>query len=161
MKRKLHEYGLKVLGFELTQQGRDILNGLKINKKRRYLFDGVVKGCIYTTQGVLRFRSEPGFECDMRSGPKIIDWYVPNLGTLAERICWLVHDLNGYGLDLCFEDTNLLLFVMLRDLAEYYRPKAKLVQAGVSISRSWYGEPKEGDWCRKNIGKVATEWKPK
>lgn len=69
-----------------------------------------------------------------------------------------MHDLNGYGLDLSFEDTNLLLYVMLRDLARYNYGKAKLVQLAVSISRSWYGEPNPGEWCAKNIGKVATKW---
>lgn len=156
-KRRLHEYRLMVTAFAITQ-GSELIEGLKLNKKRRYPFDGVIEGYIYTTQGNLHFRSECGFECDMRSGPKIVDWYVPNLGTLAERLCWFVHDLNGYGLDLSFEDTNLLLYVMLRDLARYNYGKAKLVQLAVSISRSWYGEPNPGEWCAKNIGKVATKW---
>lgn len=157
-KRRLHEYGLKVTDWELTQ-GRAIIEGLKLNKKRHYLFDDAVEGYIYTSQGILHFRSEPGFECDMRSGPKIVDWYVPNLGTIEERLCWLVHDLNGYGLDLCFKDTNLLLFAMLRDMAKYYYPKAKLVQGAVSLSDSWYGNPKPDEWCYKNVGKVSTEWR--
>lgn len=160
MKRRLHEYGLRVLDFEFIQ-GREILEGLKLNKARRYPFGGVVEGRIYTNQGTLYFKTELGFECDMRSGPKLVDWYVPNLGTLEERITWLVHDLNGYGLDLSFEDTNLLLFAMLRDMAKYKYPKAKLVQLAVSISKSWYGEPKPGDWCTKNVGKMTTKWEPK
>lgn len=97
----------------------------------------------------------PGFMFDGRSGPKIVDWYAPNLGTLEERVCWLVHDCNGYGQDLSFEDTNLLLFAMLRDLAGYRTSKANVIQLAVSLSKSWYGEPKEGDWCRANVETIV------
>ena len=101
-----------------------------------------------------------GFEFDGRSGPKIVDWYTPNLGTLAEILCWLAHDCNGYGQDLDFTDTNLLLFVMLRDLAKYRTSKAAVIQLAVSVSKSWYGTPKENEWCYKNLGKVSTMWVP-
>ena len=33
-KRRLHEYGLRVLDYEFIQ-GREILEGLKLNKSRR------------------------------------------------------------------------------------------------------------------------------
>lgn len=157
--RQLHKFGLNVLGFEIVS-GRASLENIKENDERRYVLYGEVNLIIRTTQGTLNVVTAPGFIFDGRSGPKIIDWYAPNLGTLEERICWLVHDCNGYGLDLSFEDTNVLLFAMLRDIAHYRTAKANVIQLAVSLSKSWYGEPKEGDWCRCNVGKVRTCWIP-
>lgn len=156
-KRQLHEFGLKVNGIKWVC-GKELLEGLTLNKKRRYVFSGPTEGYLYTNQGTLHFRTEAGFVCDMRSGPKIIDWYVPNLGTMAEREAWFLHDLLGYGQSLGFADTNLLLFAILKCRAKYAYPKAKLVQTAVSLSKSWYGEPKQDDWCYANIGKVLTDW---
>lgn len=157
-KRQLRESGLKVNGIKWVC-GEELLEGLTLNKKRRYVFSGPTEGYLYTTQGALHFRTEAGFVCDMRSGPKIIDWYVPNLGTMAEREAWFLHDLLGYGQSLNFKDTNFMLFVLLRDLAKYRYVKAKVVQTAVGISDSWYGTPKPTEWCYANIGKVLTEWR--
>lgn len=157
--RQLFKHGLKVLGFELVS-GRASLENIKENRERRYVLYGEVNLIITTNQGNLNVVTSPGFVFDGRSGPKIIDWYTPNLGSLEERLCWFVHDCNGYGLDLSFEDTNVLLYAMLRDLAHYRTAKANVIQLAVSLSKSWYGEPKEGDWCRRNVGLVRTCWIP-
>lgn len=159
-KNRLKKSTLKILAFEF-HEGRQLVAGLKQNKARRYPFSGSVRYSIYTSQGTLHVDLKPYFECDMRSGPSIIDWYTPNLGTLAERLCWLTHDANGYGLELSFADTNVLLYAMLRDLAGYRTTKATTIQLAVSLSRSWYGSPKKSDWCYKNIGKVTTIWESK
>lgn len=160
MKDRLKKSTLKILSFEFLQ-GRNIVAELKQNKARRYPFSGNVWYDIHTNQGTLHVRLAPTFECDMRSGPAIVDWYTPNLGTLHERLCWLTHDANGYGLDLSFADTNVLLYAMLRDLADYRLAKANIIQLAVSLSKSWYGTPKKSDWCYKNIGKVSTIWEGK
>ena len=159
MKRQLHKYGLSVLGFDFMY-GRACLEGLKVNSRRRYPLAMPVAFDVFTTQGTLHVATAAGFEFDGRSGPRLVDWYVPNLGTLAERLSWLAHDCNGYGQGLSFEDTNLLLFVMLRDLAKYRTAKATAIQLAVSVSKSWYGTPSKDDWCYKNIGKVSTLWVP-
>lgn len=158
--RQLFKHGLKVLGFELVS-GRASLENIKENRERRYVLYGEVNLIITTNQGNLNVVTSPGFVFDGRSGPKIIDWYTPNLGSLEERLCWFVHDCNGYGLDLSFEDTNVLLYAMLRDFAKYRTSKAALVQLAVSLSDSWYGEPKEDEWCYCNKDKVKTVWIPK
>ena len=158
--RQLFKHGLKVLGFELLS-GRASLENLKENDERLYIPYEEINLTVRTNQGTLHVVTAPGFEFDGRSGPSIIDWYAPNLGTLEERLSWYVHDCNGYGLDLSFEDTNVLLFAMLRDLAHYRTAKANVIQLAVSLSRSWYGEPKKGDWCLCNVGKVRTVWIPK
>ena len=159
MKNRLKKSSLKVLGFEF-HEGRSLVANLKQNKARRYPFSGTVRFDIHTNQGTLRVSLAAGFEFDGRSGPSIIDWYTPNLGTLYERLCWLTHDANGYGMELSFTDTNVLLFAMLRDLANYRTSKANVVQLAVSLSKSWYGTPDKSDWCYKNIDKVITIWEP-
>lgn len=150
---------LKVLGYEF-KEGKELLESLKQNKRRRYPLPTETRVDIVTNQGILYAVTKPYFEFDGRSGPEIVDWYVPNLGTLEEKICWLVHDCNGYGQDLSFEDTNILLFAMLRDLAHYRASKAALIQLAVSLSKSWYGMPKKDDWCYSNIDKVITVFEP-
>ena len=159
MKNRLKKSSLKVIGFEF-HEGRQELATLKQNKARRYPFSGAVRYEIFTNQGTLHVSLAPCFEFDGRSGPAIVDFYTPNLGTLYERLCWLTHDANSYGLELSFSDTNVLLFAMLRDLAGYRSTKATVIELAVSISKSWYGTPKKDDWCYKNIGKVSTVWEP-
>lgn len=157
--RQVNKHGLQVFGYEFVDgKGRAALEAIEQNYERRYTLTEEVRLQIFTNCGTLSVVTAPGFVFDGRSGPKIVDWYAPNLGTLEERICWYVHDCNGYGLDLSFEDTNVLLYAMLRDLARYRRAKANIIQLAVSLSSSWYGEPKEGDWCRCNMEKVRTVW---
>lgn len=155
MKNRLKKSSLKVLGFEFSE-GRKLIADLKQNKSRRYRLSGGVRLSIFTNQGTLHVQTAPSFEFDGRSGPAIVDFYTPNLGTLYERICWFVHDCNAYGMDLSFSDTNVLLYAMLRDLANYRTTKATTIQFAVSTSKSWYGTPKKDDWCYNNIGKVST-----
>lgn len=157
MSEILHKATLKVRGFKFFE-GQELIEDIEENDERRYPLYGDVRLVIMTNQGDLHVRTATPFVFDGRSGPKIVDFYAPNLGTIEERVCWLVHDCNGYGLDLSFKDTNVLLFAMLRDLAGYRPTKATLIQLAVSISKSWYGEPDPCDWCYGNKGLVSTEW---
>lgn len=156
-KDRLNIRTLKVYSVSFIS-GRDILEGLKQNKRRRYPLCDVVDYIVFTNVGVLHVVTQAGFEFDGRSGPSIVDWYAPNLGSLNERLCWLTHDCNGYGQDLSFNDTNTLLFAMLRDLCWYGKVKASVIRYAVGLSDAWYGEPKPSEWCYKNKGKVSTKW---
>ena len=160
MKNVLKKSDLKVLGFDIFD-GRELLERIVQNDARRYPLKGRVQLAIYTNQGTLHVTTAAGFTFDGRSGPEIVDWYAPNLGTLYEKMCWLVHDCNGYGQDLSFKDTNVLLYAMLRDLADYRPTKCAVIQLAVSLSDSWYGEPKRSDWCYANRKLVSTLWIPK
>ena len=160
MKNVLKKSDLKVLGFDIFD-GRELLEGIVQNDARRYPLKGRVQLAIYTNQGTLHVTTAAGFTFDGRSGPKIVDWYAPNLGNLYEILCWLTHDCNGYGQDLSFKDTNILLYAMLRDLADYRPTKCAVIQLAVSLSDSWYGEPKPSDWCYANRKLVSTLWIPK
>lgn len=154
---KLHAATLKVRGIYFVE-GQEFLESVVENPHRRYPLNGNIHLVILTNQGDLHVETKACFEFDGRSGPRIVDWYVPNLGSIEERASWYVHDCNGYALDLNFHDTNLLLYAMLRDLAHYRESKARLVRLMVSLSKGWYGTPKDGDWCNKNVGKVSTTW---
>ena len=156
-KTRLRKSSLKVIGYSFST-GKAQFVELKTNQKRRYPLKNAVQLTIKTNQGTLKIKTKAGFMFDGRSGPAIVDWYVPNLGTLEEIICWFVHDCNGYGQDLSFKDTNVLLYAMLRDIAKYKTTKCNLIQLAVSLSDSWYGEPKEDDWCYANKDLVKTEW---
>ena len=160
MKNVLKKSDLKVLGFDIFD-GRELLEGIVQNDARRYPLKGRVQLAIYTNQGTLQVTTAAGFTFDGRSGPKIVDWYAPNLGNLYEILCWLTHDCNGYGQDLSFKDTNVLLYAMLRDLADYRPTKCAVIQLAVSLSDSWYGEPAPSDWCYANRKLVSTLWIPK
>ena len=160
MKNVLKKSDLKVLGFDIFD-GWGLLEGIVQNDARRYPLKGRVQLAIYTNQGTLHVTTAAGFTFDGRSGPKIVDWYAPNLGNIYEILCWLTHDCNGYGQDLSFKDTNVLLYAMLRDLADYRPTKCAVIQLAVSLSDSWYGEPKPSDWCYANRKLVSTLWIPK
>lgn len=160
MKNQLHKATLKILRVDFSE-GRQLLADLQQNKSRRYQLDGGVRFSVITNQGTLHVQTAPGFVFDGRSGPKIVDWYAPNLGNLYEIVCWFVHDCNGYGQDLSFKDTNIMLYAMLRDLADYRPTKCAVIQLAVSLSDSWYGEPKPSDWCYANRKLVSTLWIPK
>lgn len=156
---RLHKSRLRVLGFDFSE-GKEFLRGLIEDESRRYRMYGPVSGMVHTNEGTLHFSTATGFVFDGRSGPRFLDWYAPNLGSFEERLCWFVHDLNGYGQDLSFKDTNVLLYAMLRDLPRYRLAKCNAIQLAVSLTDSWYGEPVEGDWCRCNVGKVKTMFMP-
>ena len=141
--------------------GASTLFDIKLNKQRRYSLIRPVELRVVTDIGLLIARTEPGFQFDGRSGPAILDWYVPNLGTFEERAGWWLHDCLGYGQSLSFYDTNLFLKLWLRDMAAYSSFKSELIRKAVSLSKSWYGFPYSADdpWhC--NVGKVHTEWRP-
>lgn len=157
MKDRLRKATLKINGIEFSD-GRKTLDELLQNDSRRYPLDSGIRLSIFTNQGTLHIQTAPGFVFDGRSGPKIVDWYVPNLGNIYEKVCWFAHDCNRYGQDLSFKDTNVLLYAMLRDLAEYRTTKAAVVQLAVSLSDSWYGDPKPDEWCYANRNRVSTLW---
>ena len=144
-------------------KGREDLNNLIESKsaKRRYLLEHPIYMIAECDTGRLLARSDARFMFDGRSGSPLIDFFIPNLGNEDERAAWLFHDLLAYGDSLNFHDTNRFLRIFLRDQAGYSGFKSWLVETAVSIDDSWYGEPKEGDWCRYNVGKVTTLWIPK
>lgn len=146
--------------------GYDFLTGastlfrVKQTKARRYPLPNPVEVSVKTDCGILHARTEAGFEFDGRSGPSLVDWYVPNLGSLDERLGWWLHDALAYGQSLSFYDTNLFLKLWLRDMCAYSSFKSEIIRKAVSVSKSWYGVPTPGDPWFCNVGKVMTEWRP-
>ena len=140
--------------------GASTLFDIKLNKQRRYSLIRPVELRVVTDVGMLIARTEPGFQFDGRSGPAILDWYVPNLGTFEERVGWWLHDCLGYAQSLSFADTNLFLKLWLRDMAAYSSLKSEIIRKAVSLSKSWYGTPTPDDPWYCNVNKVMTEWRP-
>lgn len=136
--------------------GASTLFDLKLNKQRLYILHRPVEYQISFDTGTLHVRTEKGFEFDARSGPILLDWYVPNLGTLEERMAWHMHDCLAYAQSLNFSDTNYALKFVLRDLAAYTNFKSEVVRRAVSIQKSWYGMPDPKDRWYVNVDKVRT-----
>lgn len=149
-----------IQGFEL-KTGASCLFDLVERKdsKRIYQLARTVDYVITTDTGWLRVTTKPGFLFDGRSGPSLIDWYAPNLGSLEERVAWHMHDCLGYGQSLTFKDTNLMIKYWLRDMCGYSKPKAEIIRLAVSLSDSWYGKPDPGDRWYYNLPLVMTEWR--
>lgn len=139
-------------------EGGSALFNLALNDERRYILPSVVEYDILFDSGILTVRTEKGFKFDGRSGPKIIDWFAPNLGSLEERVAWHMHDALGYGQSLNFVQTNYALKFVLKDLAAYSNFKSELIRNAVSLSKSWYGYPKPDDEWYCNVGKVRTSF---
>jgi hypothetical protein len=120
---------------------------------RRYKLTSDVWIRLITDKGIISLFAKEGFVFDGRSGSPLLDWYAPNLGSLYERIMWLVHDLLGYATCLDFKTTNKVLRYGLRDQCGYRASKAFVIEKCVSITKSWFGAPKKTDWCYNNISK--------
>lgn len=140
--------------------GKDELINLKEKKTfdRMYIIGKPFCCAIYTTQGTLNVMLDAPFKFDGRSGSPLIDWYAPNLGSIEERLTWLVHDVNSYAKCLSFKDTNTLLFAMLRDLCHYLKTKAATIRYAVSLSKGWYGKPEPTDKYFVNYDKIQVKW---
>ena len=153
-----------VLSYEFvdSEPGRECLAGLETTRKeaRRYNLDKPIHLVVKTDVGTLHVKTLAGFIFDGRSGPEIVDRYVPNLGSIDERVAWLMHDALGYGQSLAFKPTNRILRYFLRDVCKYSPVKSWLVEFAVGSSHSWYGPPKKTEWCYANVGRVDTMWVP-
>lgn len=135
-----------------------ILNDIQKNKKRLYTLDLGTDFRVITDIGTLHIKTEPGFQFDGRSGPSIIDWYAPNLGTIYERLGWFMHDVLGYATCLDFNSTNNFLKVWLRCEADYSKIKSGLIELAVSLDTDWFGVPHGNDPWRCNLGKYEATW---
>ena len=149
-----------IYGFNFSR-GASCLFDLVERKERGRLYQlqEEIDYSVFTDAGTLHVRTLPGFLFDGRSGPSLIDWYAPNLGTLEERLGWHMHDSLAYAQSLSFKDTNLMLKFWLRDICCYGKVKPEIIRFAVSISDSWYGTPKQGDRFYYNLPLVSTEWR--
>lgn len=138
--------------------GASELLGLVENKYRLYILHKPIEYEVRFDSGILHVRTEAGFEFDGRSGPAIIDWFAPNLGSLTERLAFHMHDSLAYAQSLSFKDTNYALKFVLRDLCGYSKFKSETIRLAVSLSKDWYGFPVPQDRWFVNADKVDTRW---
>lgn len=50
-----------------------------------------------TAYGVLSYTLRPGYATDFRSGPSIINPFIPKIGDIDIAVCWIIHDINYHG----------------------------------------------------------------
>ena len=100
MNKSLKSLDIKaVYDLQINSSGAAALMSLVELKslKRRYKLSSDVWIRLITDKGTISLFAKR-FVFDGRSGSPLLDWYAPNLGSLYERIMWLVHDLLG----LCY-----------------------------------------------------------
>ena len=117
--------------------------------------------CYLRDSGVKHISVDDGFLFDGRSGGPIVDFIAPNLGTQDELLAWLLHDLNGHSVTgFSFEETNAILYWMLRKYCGYGYLRAQAIHTAVSMSDSWYGEPAMGDRSYPNLSRIKVRHYP-
>ncbi len=149
-----------IFSYSINSTGKKSIEKLKENKYRRYSLDSDVFLSVETNVGSIICKTKEGFIFDGRSGGKLIDFFIPNLGAFEERIAWLIHDCLGYGQSLSFKDTNLLLKCFLKDKCNYKSLTSSIIYNVVSISKKWYGWPDDDDEWAINKGLVETFFIP-
>ena len=77
----------------------------------------------------------------------------PNLGTQEELKCWLAHDINAYDICFSYDETNEILYSMLRNIG-YSWVRARMIYTAVNFTDSWFGEPAPSDREFPNITKI-------
>lgn len=105
-------------------------------------------------EGVVHIAVDDGFMFDGRSGPKLVDYYAPNLGTQDELKTFLIHDLLSYDIYFSFEQNNNIFYNNLRNKCGYGWTKAKIMWACVSISDSYFGIPLPDSREYPNLNKI-------
>lgn len=130
---------------------RDIL--LEPVSDRWYRIPGAWSVDYITDCGRIHIQVDDGFMLDGRSGGPMVDFIAPNLGTQDELKCWLVHDLNAYDICLSYEETNWLLYEMLRKIG-YGWFRARAIYTAVNMSESWFGQPLPRDREYPNLAKI-------
>lgn len=132
---------------------RDII--LKPIADRWYEVQGAFTVDFYLEgEGVVHIAVDDGFMFDGRSGPKLVDYYTPNLGTQDELKTFLIHDLLSYDIYFSFEQNNNIFYNNLRNKCGYGWTKAKIIWACVSISDSYFGRPLPDSREYPNLNKI-------
>ena len=141
---------MKVLKVEFS---RDLT--LKPIADRWYEVQGAFSIDYTTDCGKIRVNVDHGFRMDGRSGGPMVEalGIAPNLGTQEELKCWLAHDINAYDICFSYDETNDILYMMLREIG-YGWFRSKLIYTAVNCSDSWFGEPLKTDREYTNINKI-------
>jgi hypothetical protein len=96
-----------------------------------------------------------GFLFDGRSGPKIVDYLLPNLGNQRYLACILLHDSLAYDLGISFETTNKVFRQCLR-LVPIGRFRASTAHFFVTHTPGWFGVKNEEEALNKTY--LHLEW---
>lgn len=104
--------------------------------------------------GTMRYKIDPDFHFDARSGPKFVDYFIPEIGTQDLLKCWILHDLMAYdSMGFDFHEANDILHAGLIACG-VSEMTADLVYVAVSYDDSYFGEPIYGTREFVNIDKI-------
>lgn len=138
---------------DMIEFSRDII--LKPVADRWYEVQGSFTVDIYLNKEErVNINIDDGFLFDGRSGPKIVDYYIPNLGTQEELKTFLLHDLLSYDIYFSFSENNDIFYRNLRNLCNYSWSKSKIIWAFVSVSDSYFGIPLPDSREYANVNKI-------
>lgn len=112
---------------------------------------------IYTNFGVITVKARPPFKLNFRSGPKIVDRFIPHVGNIKIAFCWWVHDVLGHDFDISFETVNEILDQML-ELSGISDLKSDIVEFMVSLDDDWFGCKTEEERDNKKL--CSVQWGP-
>lgn len=109
---------------------------------------------VLTDCGKLVFSIDSDFMFDGRSGGPFVDALgISNLGTQDLVKSWLFHDINFYDVYFTFQESNEILYMMLKKAGMGWF-KARSVYVAVGMAESHFGEPKPNDKEYINIPKI-------
>lgn len=134
--------------------GDAVLASLHDGESRQHRLKGRVSAHVTYGSKDLLVATRAGFLTDMRSGPSVIDVFVPHLGSQAERRAWWLHDVLSYDIGFSFEEVNQILKLYLLSECGYSKFVANLVKFSVSCTKSWFGKPPKGSIYYPNLSLI-------
>ena len=111
--------------------------------------------------GLLIYRLRPGYITDFRSGSSLINPVIPQVGSPAIALAWLVHDINYHGY-LSRDVADQLLYDMLVE-GGMSKIKAWVVYQSVrAFGGSHYSNLEDDQGCIYNANRdryIRFEWR--
>lgn len=110
----------------------------------------------YLDSGRKHIHLDADFLFDGRSGPILVDYISPNLGTQAEVKAYLAHDFMYYDTTgFTFSESNVILYWTLRNKCDYSWFRAKLIYWAVeSFGEEMFGTPDINSREYSNLAKI-------
>lgn len=109
--------------------------------------------------GILVYEIMEGYITDFRSGPSIVNPFIPKIGNIMLALAWLIHDVNYHGF-LSKKYADLLLREMLKH-AGMSSVKSNIVYYAVKFfAGSHYNtlDEDQGDIYNHNKTLVKMQW---
>lgn len=109
--------------------------------------------------GTLVYQIRPSYVTDFRSGPSIVNPFIPKIGDIKLALAWLIHDVNYHGF-LSKKLADRLLLEMLEHAGMGAVKRNAVYYAVKFFARSHYNtlEEDQGDIYNRNKTLVRLQW---